>query len=313
MGRKLPLLSLLLIGLSLFLLSPLAAAAEKPAGSITGGMPPHLLVAMTLDKYSDVDVKDAKAALNVWIDMIARKTGSTTRIELVIYDDLGRFEKDIKGNKIDLLFLFPQEFLYFKDRIPFEPIAISTPLGADQKHIAILVRKDRGITAVKGLASGEGVMETGENSTLISLWLETLLMKEGYSSPGTFFANFKMVKKASQALLPVFFKQADACAVSQGAFETMKELNPQIGQELFALVQSAGFPQGVICLRKGLAGKYRSFVEEMYTLHNLSQGKQILTLMRIKKLLPFQDTFMKTTEALLAENQALKLKLARKN
>ena len=156
-------------------------------------------------------------------------------------------------------------------------------------------------------------METGENSLLISLWLETLLMKEGFPGPETFISNFKMVKKASQALLPVFFKQADACAVSQGAFETMKELNPQVGRELVALAQSPGYPQGVVCMRKGLAEKYRPFVEEMYTLHNQSQGKQILTLMRIKRLLPFQATYLETTEALLAENQALKLKLARKN
>ena len=313
MIRKLLSVFLLLIGWGLVLPVSLSAASEKPGGDSPGSMPPHLLVALTINKYSEVDVKDAKAALNVWIDMIAKKTGSTTKVELVSYDDFDRFEKELRANKVDLIFLFPQEYFQLKNRIPFDPIAVSTPLGADQKHFVALVRKDGGITGVRGLAGREALMETGENSLIISLWLENLLLKEGFPGPERFFSNLKMVKKASQALLPVFFKQADACAVSQGAFETTKELNPQVGQELAVLAQSPGFPQGVICMRKGLAEKYRPFVEEMYTLHNQSQGKQILTLMKIKKLLPFQAAYLQTTEALLAENQALKLKAARKN
>ncbi len=312
MIKKLTLASLILIIWALHS-SPLLADPGEPGVGNRGSMPSHLSVALTINKYSDVDVKDAKAALAVWIDMIAKRTGSRTKVELFSYDDIAKFEREIRANKIDLVFLFPQEYLHLRSRIPFDPIAISLPLGTEHKHFALLARKDHGFTGVRGLANRDALMETGENSSLIFLWLETLLMKEGVPGPEVFFSNFKSVKKASQAILPVFFKQADVCTVNLTAFETMKELNPQVGQELVALAQSSGFPQGIVCMRKGLAEKYDAFVEEMFSVHNRSQGKQILTLMRIKKLVPFMPKNLETTEALLAENQALKSKLARRN
>jgi ABC-type phosphate/phosphonate transport system substrate-binding protein len=312
-GPKLILVLLILIGWSLVLPLPLLAESGRPHGDAQGAMPANISVALTQNKYSDVDVKDAKTALIVWIDMITKKTGVPTKVELFSFDDLGMLEKEAKGNKVDLVFLFPQEYLYLKNRIPFEPIAVSIPLGTDHKYFAVLARKDRGINDLRRLANKDAILEAGENSPLISMWLETLLLKEGFLGPAAFFANFKNVKKASQALLPVFFKQADACAVSQGAFETMKELNPQVGQELVSLAHSPGFPQGVVCMRKGLAEKYGGFVEEMFSIHKRTQGKQILTLMKIKKLIPFSPANLETTEALVAENQTLKLKLAKRN
>jgi ABC-type phosphate/phosphonate transport system substrate-binding protein len=313
MPQKLNLASLMLFAWSLILPPPLFADPGKPSSDALVGMPSYLSVALSLNKYSDVDEKDARAALNVWISMITKTGGIPTKVDLFSYRDLASFESKVLENKVDLVFFFATEYLEVKNRMPFEPLAVSLPLGAEHKQFSVLVRKDRGISKVGELANSEILIEQGENSVLLSLWLETLLMKEGFPGPAGFFAKFRNVKKSSQALLPVFFKNSDACAVSRGGFEMMKELNPQVGQELVAIAQSPGYPQGIVCVRKGFAEKYPGFVKHMFLVHNLSEGRQILTLMKINKLVPYEPAYLKTTEALLQEHEALKLKLAKKN
>jgi ABC-type phosphate/phosphonate transport system substrate-binding protein len=313
MIQRLNIASLMLFAWGLILPAPLFADPSKPNSDASATMPSYLSVALSINKYSDLDEKDAKAALNVWISMISKTGGFPTKVDLLSYKDLALFEKEARENRVDLVFLFAPEYLQMKNRIPFEPVAISTPLGADYKQFSVFVRKDRGINKVVELANKDAFMEGGENNLLLSLWFETLLMKEGAFGPAGFLSSFKNVKKPSQALLPVFFGKADACVVSRGGFEMMKELNPQVGQELVAIAHSPEYPQGIICMRKGWAEKYWGFLDHMFQLHKQSQGKQILTLMKISKLAPFKPAYLETTEALLQEHEALKLKLAKKN
>jgi len=72
-------------------------------------------------------VKDAKAALNGLDRHDREEKRINDQVELVSFDDFDRFEKEIRANKIDLIFLFPQEYYQLKNRIPFDPIAVSTP------------------------------------------------------------------------------------------------------------------------------------------------------------------------------------------
>lgn len=287
--------------------------ADRNGGSDLAAprMPSHLTVGYTIDKFSDVDVNDAKAALKVWMETIIKKRGSPTTSELLTYQNLASLEKAVKEKKIDVVFFFPEEYLEIKNRASFEPIAISTPIGGVKKQFTILVRKDRNIQEIRTLRNRGILVEKGENNTLLSLWFETLFMKEGYLSPRDFFSSVKEVNKTSQAVLPVFFRQADVCVVSRGAFETMQELNPQLGQELTAIALSDGYVRGVVCMRPDFRQEYEGLVNEILSIHVEPQGKQILTLIKVNRLIPFEPSYLETVEALLKEHRTLRLKLAR--
>src|SRR6185369_7062487 len=62
-------------------------------------------------------------------------------------------------------------------------------------------------------------------------WLETVLASEGIPSATNFFHAEVPKLKVSSAALPVFFRTADACLVNRRAFETLVELNPQVGRK----------------------------------------------------------------------------------
>jgi len=80
--------------------------------------------------------------------------------------------------------------------------------------------------------------------------MDVLLWRSGLDAGETFFEEIQEVSKVSQAVLPVFFDQADACIAPMDAFRTMAELNPQLEEELWVIDTSPGFCQAVVCARR---------------------------------------------------------------
>ena len=90
----------------------------------------QLNVGFTADKFADMDPKDAKAALRVWVDMISKKKPSDLEnVEMLTYPDLTSLASAGREERLDLLFLTPNEYLQIKAQTPFSPVATSTPLG----------------------------------------------------------------------------------------------------------------------------------------------------------------------------------------
>jgi phosphonate transport system substrate-binding protein len=73
---------------------------------------------------------------------------------------------------------------------------------------------------------------------LASAWLATVLDRENLGASDQFFRSMTTESKPSRVILPVFFGQADACLTSKAAFDTMCELNPQVGRELAVVASS---------------------------------------------------------------------------
>ncbi|WP_320045273.1 hypothetical protein [uncultured Desulfobacter sp.] len=63
-------------------------------------------------------------------------------------------------------------------------------------------------------------------------WLRSLMVEKGLGQADTYFSKLKWVNKINEAVLPVFFKQADACLVNLKGLDIMAELNPQIAQQV---------------------------------------------------------------------------------
>ena len=77
------------------------------------------------------------------------------------------------------------------------------------------------------------------------LFLNTQLLKAKLPEADRFFSSIQGKNKESQAILAVFFGQADACVVSDVGFSTMVELNPQVGRKLQVISESPDFIQTV--------------------------------------------------------------------
>ena len=106
-------------------------------------------------------------------------------------------------------------------------------------------------------------------ASLAPVWSETILAREGLGSASGFYGQITTASKISQAVLPVFFRQLDACVVTRSGFETMVELNPQVGRQLKVLASSPPVVPVVFCFRASYDSPIRAKVlEEIAQWHN---------------------------------------------
>ncbi len=274
----------------------------------------HLKMGYAGYVYPDVNSKDVNAAVSVLTHRIVwEKIGKG---DARYYDDLREMERDFRERKAQVLALPVEAFMELRNHIPIDPVLVSTTGRGHDTELLLLVRKDSGIHTVRDLKNRVIAMpmRNPQYRDLYYTWLETLLMREGFGYRiDSFFSSVKEMRTVAKVVMPVFFRQADACVVSRHVFDLTSELNPQIGRELTAIARIEKLAHGVVAFDRRLPEETRrKFMQAFLALHDTPDGQQLLMLFQVKKLISFQPDYFKATEALYAEYRSRRSGLARK-
>ncbi len=250
---------------------------------------------------NDVNRADAQVALELWIREISKNLGIKAHPKPLVFDNLPEMMAALKNGGIDLIALSTLDYLNIRNTVPLEPALVGDKgksTGGDE--IVIVVRRDQGITDFNQLKGKKLIIHSGILGDSANLWLRSVLAKKNLPEKERFFGLIQEVKKASQSVLPVFFKQADAGLIAKASFDTMVELNPQIGKELMVLLNSEKLLYGLFCFRKDLsADTKKRILENALTMRNTTTGRQILTLFQIETVIRYNPSFLSTTLALM--------------
>lgn len=271
----------------------------------------HTTVGFSVSTFMHVDKNRAQAITQLWTDLVARKWGGTASTR--VYNSLAELERAVTSKNIDLAVLLAGEYLEIRENTPMEPLFISVKENNIYDHLILVVRRDGNVRVLSDLKGGTLIQQSGLYANGRNLWLDPLLMQRGISSPNRFFSSDRKALKPSSAVLPVFFRKADACIVAASSFRVMAELNPQLREELSILEQSPPRPSSVIAVRKGLPAQQREMVLEVLgTLDQTTQGKQLLTLFRMHRLIPYKTEYFVALEKLFREHRELRSQLAKR-
>jgi len=113
--------------------------------------------------------------------------------------------------------------------------------------------------------------------------------------------------------LPVFFKQADAAVVERHAFKTMVELNPQLNEQLTVLAHSQPLVHSISCLWRNADKQVKKAIVDMsYKLRESANGRQVLTLFQIDRVVAFKPAHFEALVALVKEHHDFETRLANK-
>ena len=75
---------------------------------------------------------------------------------------------------------------------------------------------------------------------------------------------------------------------------------------MVALASSPEYCRGLLCVRKDILGEYKWLLEEsLLALHEEPRGKQILTLFRVDRIIPFDASRLESVMALVEEYSEL--------
>ena len=286
----------------LLLLMLLAVTPRTASGA--EGIP--ISAAFSKSAFLDVSKDQAQAVAALWTDLVASKWGGTASTR--IFTTLAELEKGIRSSKIDLVVLLPAEYLQLREKVSLEPLFVTEKNNNLHDRLVLVVRKDSGARSLADLKGKTLLQQRDLSADGRILWLDTLLMRQGVRNPERFFANTRESAKPSASIFAVFFKRADSCLVTHRRLRVMVELNPQLSRELLILEESPPMPICIIAVRKGIPVQHKKTIQEACTsLDKSTQGKQLLTLFRMDRLVSFRPEYLTQLEKLFRENRRLKL------
>ena len=176
----------------------------------------------------------------------------------------------------------------------------------------LLVRADSGIEKVSDLRGRALTHFHNPMASLASTWVETLLLERGEGRLPDFFGKLPQSSKLARSILPVFFRQSDACVVTRQGFETASELNPQVGRQLKVLAASEPLVPAVFCFRGDYHSPLREkLLAEIGKVNTTPAGQQFMTLFQCDSLAEQPESSMESAFALLARHQRLREEASR--
>jgi phosphonate transport system substrate-binding protein len=251
-----------------------------------------------------VSKSDAQAAVSIWTEELHRQTGYKGPVHTAIYDDLSSIITDVFEKRLDFIALSAIDYLKIRNQGLIEPGMIGYRGGKLYDEQVLLVHRGSGIERLSQLKGKKMTRLTGGSGEIATLWLDTILAKQGLHATERFFDGIREVERPSQAILPVFFRQADGCVVGRNAFLVIAELNPQILRDLTVLAMSPGLPIAISCLRSTLSeAAKKEFIELSLKMVSSPAGKQILTLFKMDKIGRVPPGFLDTLAALVKEHE----------
>jgi phosphonate transport system substrate-binding protein len=141
---------------------------------------------------------------------------------------------------------------------------------------------------------------------LAAVWLDVELAKKSLPQTTKLVGKITEATKAAKTVLPVFFNQADACLITRRAFDTMVELNPQVGRQLRVIATSPDYIASLFGFLTDVPTELKEKTIRAFSrLHTTTIGLQTLTLFQTDTILECPVATFAPSLALLDEHARL--------
>jgi phosphonate transport system substrate-binding protein len=238
--------------------------------------------------------------MKVWGQAISTESGIPLYPAFQLFVGTEAMAAAIRGKLIDAITLPTDEYWALRSEVPLGSIVLGSKDGESTVQYVLLVRSD---SAIERLADLRGHSLTVFQSPLTSLapaWLETELLQHQLGLAAQFWGRVTESTKLLRAILPVFFHQTDVCLVTLKGFETMAELNPQIGRQLKILAKSEPVVPSLFCFRADYESPNREkIIQEVSRVNETPAGRQTLALFQTERLFPSDPAALASSCALL--------------
>ncbi|MBL8213913.1 MAG: PhnD/SsuA/transferrin family substrate-binding protein [Bryobacterales bacterium] len=241
------------------------------AAAAPGTLETPLRIAISEQAVPGVNRNDAAAALAVWADEMA-KAVNLRLADKVWLRPSAEVLAALRTGNLDLLCLTVPEYRRVAAFLDTERV-----LTDGGQEMWVMAAQGSGITKLSGLAGRHLIILDSPQTQLVDAWLTGALFKEGLS--GKEPVRVTRQTRPAQAILPVFFGQADACVASKRTVETMYELNPQLGKKLRVVQASPKLVGAFMACRKDYPAHYKiPLLEKLTQARDSPAGKQVMTL-----------------------------------
>lgn len=283
----------------------LASTAICGDGAARAGAP--LRIAFSSGMFTDVNENDARAAVKLWGQTVAKERGIETDPEARIFKDMTEMARALRTDSVDAVAMMIHEYDALSGETRLASIFLTYNSGRMFEEYILLAHRDSEIETLGDLQGRSLAFHDNPRACLAPVWLDTILVRKGFKPAAEHLGRLSQARKLPKVLLPVFFRQNDACVVNRSGFETMVELNPQLGKQLKVIAASPPLVPAVFCLRADYAPPFKSqLLAGLRDLHTTPAGQQVLTIFHSEKMEERPASDLQSALDLLAEHRKLR-------
>ncbi len=239
----------------------------------------HVSNAFYGEDMDEVSYKNAKVAMRLWLEKFSKEAGLSS--DAKFYTNFHTIKKEVIKNNIDSLLLSPYSYL---KNIKFCQNNFTGGWIKKEKdgkpffRYLIIARKD-------GKPKKRLLVHYYTYNKLSEIVARKYAIKHEFS------ITTESTKKKSKAILDLFFKKCDLAVATQGSWDLMKELNPQIDKKLKVIYRSDRIFVDLISMfsKKMLPRVREAYYKAILTFGNTQTGGQLMRLFKFDGLMGFQD------------------------
>lgn len=236
-------------------------------------------IAFSQSMFPDVSLNDANAALRLWVRSMVADRGYRVPTETQIQPSQAGLAAALLEERVDAAVATSAEFLALEPVIEFDPLFIGTKAGGDREQYVLLVHRDSNLMRVEDLPGHKLLLWESPRTCLAEAWLKVLFETNQIDRDREMLESAVRSPKMSAAVLPVFFRSADACVTTRSGWRAMSELNPQVGLQLRELAASPDLVVIVLFFRAAYQSSHKEMaIKAIRELQSNPSGRQILTL-----------------------------------
>lgn len=247
------------------------------------------------DMVIGVDLKEADAAFKIWTDTFIKRLHAKNvydfTFEYKMYEDVNSLKKDLKNNHIDYFNVSTESYFDLNPDGEFVPFLSGTNNLKDNFMYYFLVTSVNNKTDDPKQFINKKILVSKSNlNSMGNIWLKSFL-RENLSEKLYNSVSFNTSNQnENEDLLAVFFGRADYALISSGAYDLACELNPSIKNKIRILKKSGALLNGIFVYRKGMNPSTLKVIRDITTdFHNDNEGRQILNLFKISKIVTISD------------------------
>lgn len=293
----------------------LAAALAAPVPGMKGADVPESTVARFRIAVSlrtvgeQVNENDARIALRVWANAVSRQSGMAIEYPPGVVSSSEDLWRLIRHKALDGFGIMTEEYKEVAAYVDRSDILVDDVwLGGGEQYV-VLVHSASGLKRVEDLRGRSLLVENTTRAGLAMPWLETVLAAANLPRASRYFIRMSGDSKPSRVVLPVFFRQSDACLVTSRTFAVMCELNPQLGRQMRPLLTSPQLVTSFMAFHRDCppARKDR-LIWALTHLQETAYGRQALTFFQVRRLVVANGSVVDRSLELLDAHQRLQTK-----
>lgn len=275
------------------------AAAADTSGS-------GFRVGFSATMFTEVNENDAKAAVKAWGQTVAKERNIPTNPDAQIFKNSPELVAAMQASLVDAVGISVVEFAAVSAEVRCSPVFVTYNSGSSTEQYVLLVHQDSKVASLADLRERSVAIHRSPRTSLAPMWLEVLLSQHKLPPLARLGSKVSLQDRLTKTVLPVFFRQCDACVVTRRSFELMAELNPQVGKQLKVIANSDDYVPAVFVFREAYSPRFKAeLLAGLRELHQSPSGQQVLTIFQSERLADAPDAGLTRAFQLIAAHAQL--------